>query len=473
MPARPCLVQLCLLILLSAILGASPCRADDRPNIVFILIDDLGWTDLGFMGSDFYQTPNIDRLASQGMTFTNAYMCAANCAPSRAAIMSGQYAPRTGVYTVGSPDRGKTENRKLLTVPNRMTLPDETRTIADVLSAAGYATAFIGKWHLGSGPTNSPTARGFDINIAGNNAGHPKSYFSPYKNKDLPDGPQGEYLTTRLTDEAIGYVTQARHPFYLQLSYYSVHTPIQPEPDRLNRYKNRKPGTNHDNPRYAAMIDAVDENVGRLVQTINDLNLAQNTLIIFTSDNGGHGQYTSQAPLRGSKGMFYEGGIRVPLIFRWPARIEPASSTDTPVIGVDFFPTLLAAADAPPPESHTLDGVNLLPLLEHKGTIERDALYWHFPAYLEAYRGMSPPWRTTPVSVIRKGRYKLLEFLETGLLELYDLDADPGEVHDLADTMPSVRDRLYQHLSRWRTEIAAPVLTELNPEYRPPSDNDD
>ncbi len=450
-------------------------REQRRPNFVFILIDDLGYKDVGFMGSKYYETPNIDRLAKQGMVFTNAYANAPNCAPTRACILSGQYTPRHGVYTVGTSERGPAALRKLIPIPNRTTLPREVVTIAEALKPAGYVSASIGKWHLGSDPEFGPRAQGFDVNVAGNAAGSPRSYFSPYRNKDLPDGPKGEYLTDRLTDEALKFIEANKSkPFFLYLPHYAVHTPLRGKQELVEKYRQKPPADGQRNPVYAAMIESVDQSVGRIMAKLDELGLAENTVVVFFSDNGGVGGYrelgimqneiTSNAPLRGGKGMLYEGGIREPMVVRWPAAVKPGTVCHEPVIGIDFYPTFLEIAGVDPPAGHVLDGESLVPLLKQTGKLKREAIFWHFPAYLQARNGT---WRTTPAGVIRQGDFKLIEFFEDGTLELYNLSEDIGEKNNLAQKMPDKVRELHERLVRWREEIGAPVPTERNPKYNP------
>jgi len=439
-----------------------------RPNIIFILADDLGWRDTGFTGSAYYETPHLDRFARDGMTFTSAYANAPNCAPTRACLLSGQYTPRHGIYTVNSSERGDERLRRLIPVPNTRTLDPGVVTIAEALRSAGYATASIGKWHLGVDPETGPLGQGFDVNIGGNRSGHPGSYFSPYKNKHLADGPEGEYLTDRLIEEALAFIEEHREsPFFLYLPHFAVHTPIQAREEMAAKYETKNPDGGQDNAEYAAMIESLDRGVGRIVRKIGELGLDGNTAIFFFSDNGGHGKITSNAPLRGCKGMLYEGGIRVPLAVRWPGRVRPGSACDVPVIGIDFYPTLLAMAGAAVPEATILDGESLAPLLEGKGGLEREAVFWHFPAYLEAYDKSKGPWRTTPAGVVRKGNWKLLEFFENGRLELYNLKDDIGETNDLAGSMPEKAAELHRLLLAWRRSVDAPVPSEKNPLYDP------
>jgi len=452
-----------------------------KPNFVFILADDLGWRDLGCMGSSYYETPNIDKLAGQGMLFSDAYTNAPNCAPTRACLLSGQYTPRHGVYTVGSSKRGQTHLRKLIPVQNKTTLDSKFVTIAEALKPAGYVSASIGKWHLGKDPELGPVGQGFDVNIAGNTSGSPRrgGYFVPYKNKNLPDGPQGEYLTDRLTDEAIRFIQSNKdRPFFLYLPHYAVHTPLQAKKEIIEKYRQKQAGSGHNNPTYAAMIESVDQGVGRIMSRLDELGLAENTVVFFFSDNGGVGGYrelgikgkeiTSNAPLRGGKGMLYEGGIRVPLLVRWPKKVEPGSVCETPVIGIDFYPTILEMATVSRHRDQILDGESIVPLLRQTAKLKRQAIFWHFPAYLEGKKGT---WRTTPAGAVRQGDYKLLEFFEDGRLELYDLKDDISERNNLAQKLPAKTRALHELLMKWRKELQAPVPTELNPLYEADTKN--
>jgi len=356
-----------------AVLGASAIPATSavgavrkmrRPNIVFILADDLGWKDVGFMGSRYYETPNLDRLATEGIVFTQAYTNGPNCAPTRASLMSGQYSPRHGVYTVGSSERGKSKHRKLIPIENKTTLDASVVTLAEALKPAGYISASMGKWHLGNDPELGPIGQGFDVNVGGYEAGHPKSYFSPYRNPTLSDGPKGEYLTDRLTAKAIQFIEANRErPFFLYLPHYAVHTPLQAKKAMIEKYKQKTPSDDQGNPTYAAMVESLDQGVGRIMEKLDELKLTNKTMVIFCSDNGGVKGITSMAPLRGGKGMLYEGGIRVPLAVRWPSRIKAGTTCDEPVISIDFYPTLLAVAAVKKPQGHVLDGTSIVPLL--------------------------------------------------------------------------------------------------------------
>lgn len=458
-----------------AVLAAPPALSGDRPNIVFIIADDLGCTDLGVTGSDYYLTPNLDKFAGQSLSFTSAYANCANCAPTRAALMSGMYAPRTGVYTVGNPDRGKATNRVLIPTPNRETLAPEVVTIAEVLHDAGYTTAHMGKWHLGDGDAG-PLGQGFDVNVAGGEAGHPKTYFSPYKMPHLTDGPRGEYLTDRLTREAADFIAKQQgsdKPFFLYLPLYTVHTPIQPIPELAERAEQRPKGERHSNAKYAAMVEAMDQYVGRLLDAIDEHGFADNTIVVFTSDNGGHGGVTDQHPLRGSKGMFYEGGIRVPLFVRYPGVTSAGKTCAEPVVLLDFYPTFAEVGRGRLPTTQPVDGASLLPLMKDPGkALEREAIYFHFPCYLQGYAGGEgaeahrPPWRATPCSVIRAGDWKLIEYFETGEVELFNLAQDVGEQSDLSKQNPQKAGELLEKLRDWRASVDAPVPTEKNPQYK-------
>jgi arylsulfatase A-like enzyme len=443
-----------------------------RPNVVFIVIDDMGWKDVGYMGSTYYETPNIDALASKGVAFSNAYAPAANCAPSRACMMSGQNTPRHGIYTVGASERGKAETRKLIPIENTLTLADSVVTIAEALKKEGYRTAQMGKWHIG----DDPCAQGFDVNIAGSHAGHPKSYFSPYKNMQLKDGPEGEYLTDRLTDEAIAYIKQNKpeltgKPFFLYLPYYTVHTPLQGKEELIKKYKNKAGSKGQNNPTYAAMIESADSNIGRIMQVLKEEGISDNTMVIFFSDNGGIANISSQFPARAGKGSYYDGGIREPMIISWPKCLPKGKVVEEPVTGLDFYPTILEAANIPQDKTHMLDGLSLMSLMVKNKPLKRDALFWHFPIYLQGIhpvkdQARDPLFRTRPGTVMRKGKWKLHEYFEDGALELYDLEKDPGEWNNLVNNKPQKVKKMHQQMLDWRREMNAPVPTKLNPAYK-------
>ena len=423
-----------------------------RPNFVFILIDDLGWTDLGVMGSKFYETPRIDRLAAEGVTFTSAYSNAPNCAPTRACLMSGQYTPRHGVYTVGTPERGPSKRRKLIPTPNTEHLGTKHVTLAEALKPAGYRCACIGKWHLGSQAPYRPQDRGFDTVYDRSR----RSHFTE----------DGEYLADRLTREALDFIEANRErPFFLYLSHHAVHTPIRAKPEIVEKYKGKPPSGGHNNPTYAAMIESVDQSVGRVLDKLDELKLAENTAVFFFSDNGGYGNATTMDPLRGSKGMLYEGGIRVPAMVRWPGQTDPGRICEVPIIGLDFYPTILEMAGATKPVGHALDGESLVPVLKGAGGLRREAIFWHFPAYLEPYNKDQWPWRTTPAGAVRKGDWKLIEFFEDGRTELYNVRKDVSEKNDLASKRPEKTEELHRLLVEWRRDVRAPIPTALNSEF--------
>ncbi|WP_197533444.1 sulfatase [Symmachiella dynata] len=440
--------------------------ATDKPNIVFIFADDLGWTDLGCYGSGFYKTPHIDRLSEQGLKFTCAYTNAPNCAPTRACLMSGRYSPRHGIYTVSTGARGDEKFRKMIPVKNITDLPLSEVTMADAMKQAGYVTGMFGKWHLGKGPKHHPSQRGFDEAISASR-GHFGFKTTPHVPVD-----EDEYLADFLTDQAVSFIERHQdEPFFLYLPHNAVHTPIHAKETSTAKFQGKAPVGGHHNPVYAGMIDSVDEGVGRIMAKLDELKLADNTIVIFYSDNGGLGGYgelggstgrniTNNAPLRGGKGMLYEGGVRVPLIIRWPKTIPAGTVCDEPVISIDFYPTFLEVAAAQPNTTHELDGISFLPLLKSggKAKLDRDALYWHFPGYLQA-DVKAGTWRTTPAGAIRVGDYKLLEFFEDDHVELYNLRNDLSQKQDLAAKMPDKANALRDQLHQWRKSVNAPMPT--------------
>ena len=459
------------IVFLHILLMSGLCKAADPPNVVFIYIDDLGYSDVGFLGAQHYRTPAIDALANQGMIFTNAYASAPNCAPSRACLLSGQYTPRHGIYTVGNPDRGKSRLRKLIPVKNNTVLRKGVTTLGEMFQDAGYTTGYFGKWHLGIPGSTGPMEQGFDTNIGGNHSGTPLGgHFSPYNNPQLPDPGTREYLTDRLTDEAIQFIrTHHKKPFLVLLSHYAVHTPIQAKPELTRTYETSARDHKY-NAKYAAMIQSVDQSVAAIMKEISDLSLDRNTLVVFYSDNGGHGKITRCDPLRGGKGMAYEGGIRVPLAIRWAGQIEKGTTCNVPVIGVDFYETFRVMLNAAAPIDQPLDGVDIMPLLKGEVTTLDRPLYWHFPAYLqgENYSGAPDPhFRARPFGIIRDGDWKLIESFEDHQLELYNLSSDIAETNNLAGQKPELAHRLLGQLQKWRAGIDAPVPTEANPQYRP------
>lgn len=454
------------LLLVLAALGFASRLTADPPNVVLFLIDDLGQRDLGCYGSTYYRTSHIDKLATQGVRFTDAYAACPVCSPTRASILTGQYPQRFGItdWLPGQPDRPFMKLKRPA-LPNH--LPLEAVTIAEALKPAGYVTGSIGKWHLG-GEGFDPTKQGFDTNIAGDQSGTPYSYFAPYRNKKfaipgLDNAPEGEYLTDRLAAEAVKFITANKaKPFFLYLPHYGVHTPMRAKQALIDKYKPGRPGT-QGNPTYAAMVESMDEAVGTVLKALDDLKLADNTLVIFTSDNGGLATLeglpqapTYNGPLREGKGYLYEGGIRVPLIIRG-ARVKAATTFAEPVSSIDLFPTILAACGAKSGEKP--DGMSLLPALTG-GTIERDAdaLFWHYPHY--ANQG------SRPGGAIRVGDFKLIEFYETGRRELFNVKQDPGESRNLAAEKPLIVQNLAGRLDDWRKKVSAKMPTP-NPDYKP------
>ena len=434
----------------------------DKPNIVYIMADDLGHTDPACYGSKYYETPNIDSLASQGMRFLNGYSCGPNCQPTRAALMSGQYGPRTGIYTVGNIDRFDWQSRPLKPVENVVDLPLKKITLADSLKSNGYKTALFGKWHLGQQGEHHPSKRGFDEAIV--------SMGKHYDFVTMPKVgyPQGTYLADFLTNKAVNFINQNKEkPFFLCVHHFGVHSPYEAKKELIERFQKKQGVGGHNNPTYAAMLFSVDESVGRILKTLDDLNLSKNTLVIFTSDNGGVGGYTREGirqggdktdntPLRGGKGMLYEGGIRVPYIFRMPGTINPGTTSNTPICSVDLYPTLHEFSKSELPKNYKLDGESYFSQLQSytSKNLKRNDIFWHFPGYLGAGENT---YRTKPVSVIRSGNYKLLEFLEDGKIELYNLVEDVGEKNNLASQMPDLKKELYDKLTNWRNDIKAPM----------------
>jgi arylsulfatase A-like enzyme len=434
-----------------------------QPNVIFILADDLGYTDLACYGSKYYETPNIDRLAAEGMRFTNGYSCGPNCQPTRAALLSGQYGPRTGVYTVGNINRFDWQSRPLRPVDNVTALPLEKITIADTFKKAGYATGMFGKWHLGNDAQHLPGQRGFDEAIESSGV---HFYF---KTTPKTDYPKGQYLADFLTDRAVDFIERHKgRPFFLYLPHFGVHAPHEAKPELVAKFKDKPPVGGHHDPTYAAMIASVDESVGRIMSTLDKLGLADDTLIIFSGDNGGVGGYrragldkegiTDNAPLKGGKGMLYEGGVRNSYIFRWKKKIQAGTTNDTPINSVDLYPTLVEIAGATAPADYPLDGMSYAPLLTGaKQSLDRDAIFWHFPGYLGAGAGK---WRTTPVGSVRAGDWKLLEFFEDGKLELYNLKEDIGEQHNVADANPAKVKELQAKMLAWRENVGAKTPTK-------------
>ncbi|MGY0314108.1 sulfatase (plasmid) [Alteromonas macleodii] len=454
------------------VISAEPSNAANnkkygKPNIIMIVVDDLGWSDVGYnQTSSYFETPNVDVLAQQGLVFDQAYAGAANCAPSRAVLMSGQYGPRHGVYTVSPSTRGDAKTRKLIPIKNKRGISTDVITIAESLKTVGYTTGSFGKWHLGP----DPDEQGFDVNVAGSHQGMTFNYFSPYDLPNIKDGPKGEYLTERLTNEVIEWVKSSKNqPFFAYIPYYTVHTPYQAVVDKVDKY--RKKGINDaKQATYAAMVEHMDENVGRILNTLSSEGLADSTLVIFTSDNGGYRMSSFPSPLRGGKGSYYDGGIRVPLIVSWPGKIKPGLD-HTPVINADFYPTLVNLAKAELP-NQVLDGVDLSRYLLGKGNIAERDLFWHFPVYLQAHhastdQGQDPLFRTRPGSAIRSGDWKLIQYFENNEFELYNLENDLAEKNNLVNRNPQKLAELKAKLKAWQQQTDADIPTKLNPEYDP------
>jgi arylsulfatase A-like enzyme len=471
---------------ISGAVGPAPARAQQaqakaspsagRPmNVVFILADDLGWSDLGIYGADLHDTPNLDRLASQGVRFTSAY-AASVCSPTRASIMTGKHHARLHVTTWYESSASPPRNRKLLPPTTVANLPHEEVTLAEVFQAAGHLTALVGKWHLGDAAFY-PETQGFDVNVGGTFWGAPHTFFFPYRGAGsfgnefryvphLEMGKPGEYLTDRLTDEALKIIDAAGdRPFFLYLAHHAPHTPIEAKADIVKKYESKsKPGMKHTNLKYAAMIHSLDEGVGRILERLDKGGLADRTVVVFTSDNGGFvNQFdgmrvTNNDPLRSGKGSLYEGGVRVPLIVRWPGVAPAGAVCPEPVTCADYYPTLLEVAglEGDPAHNAGLDGRSLVPLLKAPDShLDRDAIFHHYPHYYAT---------TTPVSAIRAGKWKYLEYLETGKGELYDLADDLRESKDLSAKETAKVAELRTRLHQWRQEVNA-QMPKPNPDF--------
>ena len=466
-------IKSCFLLSLCFFIGTLHAADSKKPNIVLIFADDLGWKDVGYQGTDFYETPNIDRLAKEGMVFTNGYAAAGNCQPSRACLMSGQYTPRHGVFAVGSTKRGAANEMRLLPIPNVNGLADDNVTMAEALKAAGYVTGIFGKWHLSERPGVAPDQQGFDTVFQS------QSGWS----KNEQGNPKGIYSLTQAAGEFME--KNKDRPFFVYLPHYAIHSALQSRPETLTKFKTKTPGEQHHNATYAGCTYDLDDGVGILMKKIAELGLEKNTLVIFTSDNGGT-QQSSQEPLRGNKGSYYEGGVREPFIACWPGVIKPGSKCDVPVISQDLYPTFLVAADSAAPTGKVLDGESLLPLFEGQSGLKRESIFWQFPGYLDnpVIRGreldVGTGFRSRPVVVIRKGDWKLHLFYEEWVLdggreklatnhavELYNMQEDMGERKDLANSNTAKRDELLDELLAWQKTVKAPIPTAPNPEYAP------
>lgn len=426
----------------SSVPAARGAASGRKPNFVFILIDDLGWADVACYGSTLFETPNIDRLARQGMRFTDAYAACPVCSPTRASIVSGKYPAHVNL-TDFIPGHWRPW-AKLVVPEFNQSLPLEEVTIAEALKSAGYVSGIFGKWHLGR---HSPKEHGFDeFRFGGEN--------------------KNDKRVGAVTGQTLDFIEKHKdRPFFAFASHHTVHIPLEADEKLVAKYEAKiKPSHTQKNAKYAAMVEAMDASVGQVMQKLDDLGIADNTVLIFTSDNGGLIQIynkngpivTSNLPLRAEKGTLYEGGIRVPLIVRWPGAVKPGSECGEPVSSVDFYPTLLDMAGASRDPSHALDGRSLVPLLRERGGFERDAIYWHYPHYHHC----------PPCGSIREGDYKLIEYFEEGDLELYNLKEDIGEKNNLAETMPEKATALRKKLAAWRKSVNAKMPTR-NPQYNP------
>ncbi len=448
----------------------------EKPNIIFIMADDLGWKDVAYAGADFFESPHIDRMRHEGMRFDAAYSGGPNCAPTRACLITGTYTPRHHIYQPGARSKGKTEYMKFL-VPTvgrtdkslkakaaeslevATVLDPGCISFAEVLKPAGYTTARLGKWHLGQ------DTQGFDLSTTDGKG-------------SIHDGFYGDIdVAEQLTDRALQFIEDHKEgPFLLYLSHWDVHTPLRAREAVVAKYQAKLEGIpasdrKNFNPVYAAMIEAVDTSVGRVNAKVDELGLGENTLIIFSSDNGGTGGVSQLAPLRGEKGSLFEGGIRIPCLMRWTGRIAPDSTSDTPITSVDFLPTFASLGGAELPTRQPVDGVDISPLMFGQSIPER-SIFWHYPMYLSGKGlqvrmadGVNYSWRGFPSTSMRRGQYKMIEFLETDTAALYDLSQDPGEQHDLSGAMPDLADRMRAELDAWQASTKAPIPSILNPEY--------
>ncbi len=438
----------------------------ERPNFVFILVDDMGWTDLGVYGSDLHETPRIDAFAARSMRFTNAYAASPVCSPTRASILTGKHPARLHMTVWREAAKNPPLNRKLIPPVTADSLPHAEVTVAEVLREAGYLTAHVGKWHLGTAEFY-PQTQGFDYNVGGTLWGAPQTFFFPYSGSrpfaglryvpHLEGGQPGEYLTDRLTAEALRILRQERgRPFFMHLAFHTVHTPIEGKPELVEHYRGKlREDARHRNPHLAAMVRSLDENIGQVLDVLDELGVADNTVVALTSDNGGYVnrydglQVTDNSPLRSGKGSLYEGGVRVPAIIRWPGVTPPGSVNHTPVSSVDYYRTILSIAGLPGDRTHNrfVDGINLAPLLRDPSfEPDREALFFHYPHYYAT---------TSPVSAVRVGDWKLMRYYEDSRVELYDLANDPGESRDLASKRPDLAAALLARLKAWWARVNA------------------
>jgi arylsulfatase A-like enzyme len=447
--------------------GTLSAQTPEKTNIIFILTDDLGYKDVGFTGGDYYETPNIDKLSKEGMIFNAAYAGAANCAPSRGCLISGQYTPRHGIYAVGTTNKGPVGQMRLMPIKNTQYLQPSNFTLADALKGAGYATGAFGKWHIGTDKNQTdPLNQGFDVAMDANGD----------KKISVTEDPKAIF---QITDSACNFIRKNKDkPFFAYVSHHAVHGNHQARASTLAKFKAKDKGKVHSDALFAACVYDFDEGVGKLLSCLKELGLDKNTLIVFTSDNGGTPN-SSQEPLRGNKGSFYEGGIRVPFIAKWPGKIKPGTVNSTPIINLDMYPTFAAVAKAPIPSDKILDGENLLPLFSgEKNTTSRDKIFWHFPGYLDrtVIRGRDSIFRTKPVTTMRKGNFKIMLYHEEWLLdggfdkratnnsvELFDLKNDPGEHLNIASKNPQKRDELIKDLQLWMKNTNAKMASIRTP----------
>lgn len=483
-----------LILFIASIGWLTACNSSEKntetevqPNFVFILADDLGWTDLGCYGSTFYETPNLDRLAATGMRFTQGYAACPVCSPTRSSILTGKYPARTDNtdwFGAPQPDEAEkhwTKDKPLLPAAYNEKMDLDEKTIAETMKEAGYQTFFAGKWHLGPTEEYWPEHQGFDVNKGGGDRGSPYTpgrYFSPYGNPRLEDGPEGEHLPDRLAQETVDFIeAHQKEPFFTYLSFYSVHTPLMTRADLEAKYQQKKEelgledewGTEGErevrlvqcHPVYAGMVEAMDQAVGKVLDKLDELGLAENTIIFFMSDNGGlstsEGHPTSNLPLRAGKGWLYEGGIREPWMVRWPGVTTAGSTTDVPVISTDFYPTILEMAGLPPQKEQHQDGVSFVPALKNEGSFDRGTIYWHYPHY--GNQGGSPG------AAIREGSWKLIHWFEDDRIELYNLARDVEEKDNLADLETDKVEELQKKLNTWMEGVNA-KMPSPNPAHK-------
>ncbi|HXI00219.1 MAG TPA: sulfatase [Sphingobacteriaceae bacterium] len=446
----------------------SVAQISKKTNIIFIFADDLGYKDVEFNGGDYYETPNLDKLSKEGMIFNNAYSGGANCAPSRGCLISGQYTPRHGIYAVGNTSKGPVKEMRLIPVKNTQHLSPSNFTMADALRSAGYKTGAFGKWHIGAeNDKTDPLNQGFDVAMDANGA----------KKVSVTEDPKAIF---QITDAACDFISKNRNkPFFAYVSHHAVHSNHQARASTLAKFKAKSKGKNHSNALFAACVYDFDEGVGKLLACLKENGLEKNTLVVFTSDNGGTPN-SSQEPLRGNKGAFYEGGIRVPFIAKWPAKIKPGSTNNTPIINLDLYPTFAALANAKIPANKILDGENLLPVFKgEQASTKRDKIFWHFPGYLDnvVNRGRDSIFRTRPVTTMRNGDYKVLLYHEEWVLdggwgkrnsnnsiELYNLKTDPGERTNISISNTKKRDEMIENLQKWMKDTNAKMATVRTPE---------